>query len=158
MTNQEKTMSGPTKKCPYCQTDIPAKAKKCPHCQADLRNFFERHSTLTLLGFILLFFYIVGLGIDTSSLSSSQALKEQSTPSVNEELLELVSLRCYNTGETSPLYYFHITGEVKNISNKPLKGVRAVGTAYTEDGKFVKSDTALIEYNPILLDILRVLK
>ncbi len=62
------------------------------------------------------------------------------------EVLELLSYRCY-----SEYGYFHITGEIKNISNKPLENVVAVGTAYTKEDGFVKSDEALIEYNPILV-------
>ena len=42
------------------------------------------------------------------------------------------------------------TVQVKNISGKSLDNVTAVGNAYTDSGEFVKSDTALIEYDPIL--------
>lgn len=80
--------------------------------------------------------------------SLSQSVEEQSTLPARQELLELVSWRCYASGKTFP--YFHIVGEVKNISNEPLKSVAVVGTAYTEEGEFVKSDSTLIEYNPIL--------
>jgi hypothetical protein len=46
---------------------------------------------------------------------------------------------------------FHIVeGQVKNISDKPLSAVTAVTTWYTQDGTFVKTDDAIIDYNPIL--------
>jgi len=64
----------------------------------------------------------------------------------NQYDLELLSLNCY-----TEYGYFHITGEVKNISGKSLESVEAVGTAYTGDGTFVKSDSALIKYNPVLV-------
>ena len=35
---EKKADDPPTKQCPYCCTDIPAKAVKCPHCTADLNN------------------------------------------------------------------------------------------------------------------------
>ena len=41
-------------------------------------------------------------------------------------------------------------GEVTNNTSAPLKNVMAVVTFYTVDGTFVKSDEALISYNPIL--------
>ena len=46
---------------------------------------------------------------------------------------------------------YHITeGLVKNISDKPLKNVTAVGIWLDKDGEFIKADDALIDYNPIL--------
>lgn len=41
-------------------------------------------------------------------------------------------------------------GQVKNISDESLKNVEVVITWYTEDYTFITSDSALIEYNPIL--------
>lgn len=46
--------------------------------------------------------------------------------------------------------YHIIEGEVKNISDEPLKNVTAVGIWLDKDGGFIKSDDALIDYNPIL--------
>lgn len=38
MDSSEKQEESVTKKCPYCDTDIPVKAVKCPHCTADLKK------------------------------------------------------------------------------------------------------------------------
>ena len=46
--------------------------------------------------------------------------------------------------------YFKVDGQVKNTSNEPLQGVEAVVTWYDSDGGFVKSEEALIEYDPLL--------
>jgi len=46
--------------------------------------------------------------------------------------------------------YHYIEGEVKNISDESLKNVTAVGIWLDKDGTFIKSDDALIDYNPIL--------
>lgn len=46
--------------------------------------------------------------------------------------------------------YLVMEGEVKNTSSGPLENVQAIGIFSEEDGTFVKSDDALIEYNPIL--------
>jgi hypothetical protein len=39
---------------------------------------------------------------------------------------------------------------VKNISDEPIKNVVAVGIWLDKKGEFIKSDDALIDYNPIL--------
>jgi hypothetical protein len=46
--------------------------------------------------------------------------------------------------------YHYVEGQVKNVSDKPLKNVTAVGIWLDKDGNFIKSDDALIDYNPIL--------
>ena len=46
--------------------------------------------------------------------------------------------------------YATVEGEVENISEAPLAHVAAVATWYDLDGGFIRSDTALIAYNPIL--------
>ena len=46
--------------------------------------------------------------------------------------------------------YATVEGEVENISEAPLAHVAAVATWYDLAGGFIRSDTALIAYNPIL--------
>ncbi len=46
--------------------------------------------------------------------------------------------------------YIVVEGEIKNISAEPLDNVDAVATFYDDTGKFVTSDSALIEYRPLL--------
>jgi hypothetical protein len=41
-------------------------------------------------------------------------------------------------------------GEIKNISSSRMENVEAVISWYTEDGEFITSDSALIEYDPIM--------
>lgn len=65
--------------------------------------------------------------------------------SAGEPRLELQNFRVYEE-----YGYSHIDGMVTNISGEPMKNVQAVGEFYTEDGTFVKSAEALLEYNPIL--------
>ena len=43
-----------------------------------------------------------------------------------------------------------VRGEVKNVSSNKLKNVVAVGVFRTKDGELVKSEDALIDYNPIM--------
>lgn len=69
----------------------------------------------------------------------------QSTPKDDQPLLELQSYNC-----STEYDYFIIEGSVKNISDKSLDDVEAVGSAYQDNDEFVKSDSSLIKYNPIL--------
>jgi hypothetical protein len=46
--------------------------------------------------------------------------------------------------------YAVFEGEVKNLSNRPLKNVQAVVMWHDANNKFIASDSALIEYNPIM--------
>lgn len=128
------------KTCPHCSKEIPIGAKKYPYCQSDLREWRNRHPVLT--GIIMLFILgFVGSAISGSSSSTGSA----GTPQTNgAPQLQLLSYGC-----TTEYSYFHITGQVKNISGGSLKNVEVVGTAYAKDGTFVNSDSALTEYNPI---------
>ncbi len=46
--------------------------------------------------------------------------------------------------------YITVNGQVKNVSEASLEAVDAVVEFYDANGKFVKSDDALIDYDPIL--------
>lgn len=43
-----------------------------------------------------------------------------------------------------------VEGQVKNVSNESLRNVQVVVEWFTAEGEFVKSDQALVEYDPIL--------
>lgn len=61
--------------------------------------------------------------------------------------LELLSFKCTTN---TRIGFVYIEGQVRNITNTSLRNVEAVGTWYTAADQFITSDTALIEYNPIL--------
>jgi hypothetical protein len=63
-------------------------------------------------------------------------------------LLELQKFQMYQTYRSTGVA--RIIGEVKNISDKPLEDVTALGIFYDVHGNFVRSDTALIAYRPLL--------
>lgn len=46
--------------------------------------------------------------------------------------------------------YHYVEGQVKNVTDAPLKNVTAVAIWSDKDGNFIKSDDALVEYNPLL--------
>ncbi|MFZ3057713.1 MAG: FxLYD domain-containing protein [Minisyncoccales bacterium] len=130
-----------TKKCPHCQTDIPRKAIKCPNCQSQLKSLPSRHHILTFFIAVMVFWFTVSLITSfNDSLTGGSGGKKTSEP-----LLELQSMNCHREYD-----YFIIEGTVKNISEESLKNVEAVGGMYQENGEIVTSDSALIDFNPIL--------
>lgn len=62
------------------------------------------------------------------------------------EMLALLS----SHGSDDGGHYATIEGEVKNISDRPLRDVTVVASWYTSDRTFVTSDQALTTFNPIL--------
>ena len=140
MDTNDSTTSG--KSCPHCKKEIPAGAKKCPYCQSDLREWWRQHPIVMVI-IVLFVIGLIGSATSGSSSSSTRSARASQTNSAPE--LQLLSFGC-----SSDYGYFHITGQVKNISGQSLKDVAAIGTAYAKDGTFVNSDSALIEYNPIL--------
>ena len=69
------------------------------------------------------------------------------TPTRTPPLLEVQSSSCT---VDSRIGFAYVRGEVKNISGESLGNVTAVASWYAGDGDFIKSDDALIDYNPIL--------
>jgi len=46
--------------------------------------------------------------------------------------------------------YVVATGEIKNISDHPIKWIRVITSFYDKDGTFMTSDRGFVEYNPIM--------
>ena len=61
--------------------------------------------------------------------------------------LALLNARGYETDSGG---YHIVEGQVKNISDEPLRNVAVVATWFDANDGFITSDDALIEYNPIL--------
>ncbi|MCK5538153.1 MAG: hypothetical protein KAI79_15105 [Bacteroidales bacterium] len=77
-----------------------------------------------------------------SNYSASNSIPSYSKP---RPRLEVVSWKC-----STEYGYIYVLGEVKNISSQSIKNVMAVGSFRTKNDIFVKSEDALIDYNPIL--------
>lgn len=95
------------------------------------------------IGVIVVFFVI--LIIVSANPGEEQAQQVLPATTTNTYSLELLS----STNERE-FGYITTSGEIKNISGINMSNVVAVVSYYTTDGAFVKSDDALIDYNPIL--------
>jgi hypothetical protein len=97
-----------------------------------------------LLATVLIIFCFVIVGTISDSLSGNSSTTSASAVAKADQL-ELLSFKCY-----SEYGYFQVSGEVKNVSDQPIKNAEVVLTTYTKDGELVNSSDALIDYNPVL--------
>lgn len=60
--------------------------------------------------------------------------------------LEILASRGYQSSSS----YMSVEGQVKNVSGKSIDRLAAVTTWFTKDDQFLASDSALVEYQPLL--------
>ena len=97
--------------------------------------------------FVLL---VAGVCVMTWALAESCS-EPSSTPSYTPPPTPSYQLDLLSWNNTRGEYgYIYARGQVKNICSESLENVTAVVQYYTNDGTFVVSDSALIDYNPIL--------
>jgi hypothetical protein len=162
--------------CRFCQRDLPSpQPRTSPVIKGiaidDPVHATESTSTATpservarsggsswqwkvLLGLGAFLLFLIVLGIDSQNSPRARRSEVGSTsaatsapPKVATPDLELLS---QTGGPSGGGGYMEVSGEVKNLTSEPLRNVHAVVTWYTEKGDFIASDTALIEYNPLM--------
>lgn len=106
-----------------------------------------------IIGLITFYFISVILGDGSSSSAETsqtptpeaESATTKTATAPQEDMLQLISQSCAKEHG-----YAIVSGQVKNISDKPLENVEVVVSALAEDGTQITTDTALIEYNPVL--------
>jgi hypothetical protein len=83
---------------------------------------------------------------DKPTTSKSPAAARPTPPKPAAAQLHLLS----SEGTIGEYGYNTVEGQIENISNQPIKNIEAVVTWFDKDGKFISSDSALVEYNPLL--------
>jgi len=119
--------------------------------QKEKKKWYKRWWAITL--YVIIFFSAISSMSNTSNTNSYSSPVKQKTSNPAEQAankepdyqLELLNFKCFQQYD-----FYHIEGQVKNISDESLKSVAALGTTYTADGEFIKSEESLIDYNPIL--------
>ncbi|MBN1473498.1 MAG: hypothetical protein JW914_02680 [Syntrophaceae bacterium] len=126
------------KKCKHCAMMIPKEAKICPHCR-------KKQGTSIITLFLSAIFILFVIGMCSSFMNTTTTRSPQSVSKNNDPVLELQSWNWYQE-------YGYVTAEgtVKNISSESLNNVVAVLQVYDEQGTFISSSDALIDYRPIL--------
>lgn len=129
------------KKCKECGKEVSSQAKQCPHCGA------PQPKSVGLGGIILVLFvgYIIYSAVGGGSTSAPTGSAATPPAAPEPPPLELQSWRCDKEHG-----YVFVKGEVKNVSSNKLENVMAVGEFRTKSGELVKSEDALIDYNPIM--------
>lgn len=91
---------------------------------------------------------IVGLAFLGSRLNDhySSSPTASSPPVFAGPDLELLASRGYRSSSS----YLSVEGQVKNVSGKPIDRLVAVTTWFTKDDQFIASDSAMVEYQPLL--------
>ena len=136
--------------CKECGAQISTKADACPHCGAKRKKV----TVIGCLGIIVLTFIVIGVigtcasgpsGSTSNSPASAQVSTSTPAPAPDGPQLLLLD---WNWHEESG--FAIAEGQVKNVSSENLESVEAVVTYYTADKKFITTDSAIIEFNPIL--------
>ena len=121
-------------RCEECGYEISEKAKECPNCGEPQRLNHNWGRNLIVFCFIASLVYLIFLKNYSETIATTQP--------------PLLKLKSWNCGKE--FGFIFAKGEVKNVSGRKLDNVLVIATFSTKSGEHVKTEHALLEYNPIL--------
>ena len=141
--------------CKECGKEISSEAASCPHCGRPQKKKMSVGNVVAWILVVIAVLYFIGsrapdgasnsASTSNASRPASAAAAPVAAPPPAVPPLEVQSWHCEKENS-----YMYVRGEVKNVSSDKLENVAAVGTWRTERGDLVKSDDALLQFNPIM--------
>lgn len=139
------------KPCRECGQNVSSEAPTCPACGCSRP---VRHWGIFKIFFTTLFLFVAGftligaLAVDSAPTPQVQPKRVAEKPrsaAPPEPELKIKSWRC-DIEEN----YTYVRGEVKNLTDQKIEHVLAVATYKNKAGELVKSDDALVEFDPLM--------
>jgi hypothetical protein len=106
--------------------------------------FVIKVSLAVLVGFVL-----VGAMLGSKH-DGHQATGAATVSTVAKEARPTPDIQLLNFNCSHTYGFTTVEGEIRNLTNSPISNLVVVASHSSSDGQFIKSDTALIEYNPIM--------
>ncbi len=140
--------------CPDCGREVSDAAPTCPGCgrpvQAAAAATVRRSGCAAGLTGCLVALALGALGVlGFCAVVMNTPVKPTGTSSAPPKPapLELVTWR-WSTSAGGR--YVEVEGEVRNVSGAPLDGVQVVASFYDGGNQFITSDSAMVQYQPLL--------
>jgi len=161
-------MDNPTtgRRCRFCLKSIGVTDRICPHCNRDTvtgvvapppivaapivsapQKQLTWRSVRMVLGSLAVLFIAVLIGTSIVARNYGMSPTIEQPPTIEQTGPSLALLASNGHHEYG---YWIVEGEVRNISNSPLRLVEAVTAWYQDDDTFISSSSSLIDFNPIM--------
>ena len=151
------------RKCRECGAAVSSRAATCPHCGAPVKRKgfsagFWVVLFIGLMGFAMMASTECQGPAPSSRAPASSVARKPRKPNPSspkprpppKPVVQPAKLVLITWAWREESGFAIVEGEVKNVSSENLRNVEAVVGFYTAAGKFITSDSSLLDYNPIL--------